>query len=131
MNRPLDRRMGWNWWTQKGSYFRIFLREISSAFILAEIVLFVLLIHKAGQDAEIYLADRNILWHPLMVVFHLVALAFALWHTITFFLIAPSALPGQVAGHRIPAAFIIGQQFAGLAAVTVLLFLWVAWVGAT
>lgn len=131
MNRPLDRRLGWTWWTLKGSYFRIFLREVSSAFILAEVVLFMLLIHKAGQDAETYLAYRDFLWHPLMVVFHLVALAFALWHTITFFLIAPSALPSQVAGRRIPAAFIIGQQFAGLAAVSLLLILWVAWVGVT
>ena len=131
MNRPLDRRLGWTWWALKGSYFRIFLREVSSAFILAEVVLFMLMIHKTGQDAETYLAYRDFLWHPLMVVFHLVALAFALLHTITFFLIAPSALPGQVAGRRIPPAFIIGQQFAGLAAVTVLLILWVAWVGAT
>ena len=131
VNRPLDRRLGWTWWTLKGSYFRIFLREVSSAFILAEVVLFMLLIHKAGQDPETYGAYREFLWHPLMVVFHLVALAFALWHTFTFFLIAPSALPSQIAGRRIPPAFIIGQQFAGLAAISLLVFLWVAWVGAT
>ena len=91
----------------------------------------MLLVHKAGQDAETYRAYRDFLWHPLMVVFHLVALAFALWHSVTWFLIAPSALPRQIAGRRVPAAFIVSQQFAGLAAVTVLLALWVAWVGAT
>ena len=123
--------MGWTWWTQKGTYFRVFLREATSAFILAEIVLFMLLVHKAGQDAETYRAYRDFLWHPLMVVFHLVALAFALWHSVTWFLLAPSALPRQIAGRRVPAAFIVSQQFAGLAAVTVLLALWVAWVGAT
>ena len=123
--------MGRNWWTLNGSYFRVFLREASSAFILAEVVLFMLLIHKAGQDADAYRAYHEFLWHPLMVVFHLVALGFALWHTITFFLLAPSALPGQVMGRRIPAAFIVSQQFAGLLAVTALVVLWVAWVGAT
>ena len=66
-----------------------------------------------------------------MVVFHLVALAFALWHSVTWFLLTPSALPRQIAGRRVPPAFIVSQQFAGLAAVTVLLALWVAWVGAT
>ncbi len=123
--------MGWTWWTQKPAYVHVFLREASAVFILAEVVLFAVLIHKAGQDAETYRAYLDFLWHPLMVVFHILALAFAVWHSVTWFLLTPSALPRQIAGRRVPAALVVGQQFAGLAVVSLLIALWVAWVGAT
>ena len=72
------------------------------------------------------------LWHPLMVVMHFVALAFALWHTVTFFLLAPSALPPiRVVGRRVPSFIIISQQFMGMVVVSIVIACWIGWVGAT
>ena len=131
MKRPIEHRLGWMWWTQKGSYARVFLREFSAVFLLTEVVLLVLLIHNAGQSASHYRDYLGFLWNPLMVAFHVVAFGFALWHSTTFFLLAPSALPLRIAGRRVPASFIIIQQFAGLAVVSLLVGSWIAWVGAT
>lgn len=131
MRQTIEHRLGWTWWTQKGSYARVFLRELSAVFLLTEVVLLVLLLYNAGQTASHYRDYLTFLWNPWMVSFHIVAFGFALWHSTTFFLLAPSALPLRIAGRRIPASFIILQQFAGLAMVSLLVGAWIAWVGAT
>ena len=132
MHRPLDRRLGWTWWARKGSYMRFCLREVSAVFLFGEVVLIAILFHKAGQDATTYVEYTNFLWHPLMVALHFLALAFALWHTVTFFLLAPSALPPiRVVGRRVPSFIIVSQQFMGMFFVSLVIGSWIAWVVAT
>ena len=132
MNRPLERRLGWTWWTRKGSYIRVFLRELSAAFLFVEVVLIAILFHKAGQHETTYAQYTDFLWHPLMVAVHLLALASALWHTVTFCLLAPSALPPiRIVGRRVPSFIIVSQQFMGMVFVSLVIGSWIAWVGST
>ena len=112
------------------SYLRVFLREISSVFIAIQLVLMLLLLHKAGQQPEDYQAYLGFLWNPGMVLFHSVSVLFALWHTYTFFNLLPQAVAIRVMGRRIPAFFLVAPQFGAWAMVSGLIIAWVWWVGA-
>ena len=53
----------------------------------------------------------------------IIALAFVVYHTITWFQVTPNALPNRVRGHPIPPSLILGSQYAGLVVVTGLIAL--------
>jgi len=55
---------------------------------------------------------------PASIVFHVVALGFALYHSVTWFNLTPKALPLQMGEEFVPDGVIAGAHFAGWAAVS-------------
>ena len=106
------------WWTRKLSYFVFVMRELSSLFI-AWLVLYLLLFVRAVADGEAAY-DDFLDWasSPWLVVLNVVAFGFLVLHTITWFSLTPQAMVLDVRGRRVPAAAIIGAQYAGLVVVS-------------
>jgi len=130
LTQPLRRSLGWNWWTLRPSYFLVFTREISSVFIALQLILMLLLVHKAGQLPADYEAYLEFLWNPGMVIFHSVSILFALWHTYTWFNLLPQAIAIRVMGRKIPGILLVAPQFGAWIIVSGLVIAWVWWVGA-
>lgn len=110
------------WWTRKRTYFLFVMRELSSLFI-AWLVLYLLLFIRAvdrGPAAYADFLDRAA--SPWLVVLNVVAFAFLLLHTVTWFSLTPQAMVVSVRGRRVPAAAIIAGQYAALTVVTGLIF---------
>jgi len=106
------------WWTRRRSYFVFVMRELSSLFI-AWLVLYLLLFVRAvgrGETAYADFLDRAS--SPWLVVLNVVAFAFVVLHTITWFSLTPQAMVLHVRGRRVPAVAIIGAQYAVLAVVS-------------
>jgi fumarate reductase subunit C len=83
------------------------LRELSSVFVAIYVVWFLVLLRKLSEGPEAYAAFLEGLRSPLAILFHVVALAFALLHTITWFNLTPQAMPIRRGEERVPAALII------------------------
>ena len=79
------RKMPATWWLTKWSYFLFMLRELSSVFIAVFLVVYLCQIYQLSQGPEAYSAFAQKLASPGWVLFHLVALLFALYHSITWF----------------------------------------------
>ena len=106
------------WWTRKRTYFVFVMRELSSIFI-AWLILYLLLFVRAVADGpEAYDTFLDRASSPWLVVVNVVAFAFVLLHTATWFLLTPQAMDLRVRGRRLPAAAIVGAQYAGLAVVS-------------
>ena len=73
------------WWLHRPAYVRFMLRELSSVFIAIFLVVFLLQLYQLRQGPEAYAAFLAKLSSPGWIVFHVVALAFALYHSITWF----------------------------------------------
>ena len=56
---------------------------------------------------------------PMSIVFHLVALAFSIYHSVTWFNLTPKALPIQIGERFVPDRVIIGAHYLGWAVVSV------------
>lgn len=129
--RPLERRLGWAWIAASPRYVQVFLREASSVFIAAYLVLVVLLLFMAGRpDPADYRAFLDFSWNPGMVVFHGVAAAAALWHTVTWFNLTPKAMDIRIRGWKVPAFLIVAPQLGAFAVISGLVIGWFWWVGA-
>jgi fumarate reductase subunit C len=101
------------WWTSKRSYTLFALRELSSVFVAWLVVFMLLLVWSVSQGPQRYGRFLDVASNPLLVVLNVVALAFLLLHTVTWFNLTPKAMPIKV-----PAAVIVAGQWAGFVVVS-------------
>ena len=78
-------KMPRTWWLQKPAYLLFMLRELSSVFIAVFLVVFLVQIYQLTKGPDAYAAFVQKLSSPGWVLFHIVALLFALLHSVTWF----------------------------------------------
>jgi fumarate reductase subunit C len=110
------------WWTRKLSYFVFVMRELSSLFIAWLVLYLLLLVRAVGRGEAAYADFLDWATSPWLVVLNVVAIAFLVLHTITWFSLTPQAMVLDVGGHRVPPAAIIGAQYVGLGIVSAFVF---------
>ncbi len=110
--RTYYRPTNFDWWLTNRAYFLFVLRELTSVFIAGYLVFFLLLLQRLDVGPQAYEGYLRFLATPGMVFFHLVALAAALYHSITWFRLAPMAIPLRLCGRRVPGAAIVGAGYA-------------------
>jgi fumarate reductase subunit C len=88
------------WWLTQRSYFLFMLRELSSVFIALFLVVYLFQIYQLSEGPDAYSAFTRKLSSPGWIIFHLVALLFALYHSITWFQSSAVVLPLRI-GERL------------------------------
>jgi fumarate reductase subunit C len=110
------------WWTHKLSYFVFVMRELSSLFIAWLVLYLLLFVRAVGRGETAYADFLDWATSPWLVGLNVVALAFLVLHTITWFSLTPQAMVLDVGGRRVPPAAIIGAQYVGLGIVSVFVY---------
>jgi len=95
-------RVSTYWWTRQWSYLKFILRELSSLSVAYFVVLTLLELRALSQGEASYAAFQEWLRTPLLVALNGIGLFFVLFHTITWFNLAPRAMPLRVRGKRAP-----------------------------
>lgn len=118
--RPYHQPVSAFWWLKRRAYLLFMLRELSSVFIAWFVVYLLMLVRAIGAGPDDY--QRFLDWssRPLVIVVNLVAFAFVLLHSITWFNLAPMAMVVRVGGRRVhPGAVLAGHYllWAALSAV--------------
>lgn len=116
-------RVSTYWWSGQWSYLRFILRELSSLSIAYFVVLFLLQIRALTRGPQAYAEFQESLKTPLLIGLNAVALLFVLFHSITWFNLAPKAIVVRVRGRRIPDLIIAMANYVAWLAVSAL----VAW----
>ena len=110
------------WWTRKLSYFVFVMRELSSLFVAWLVLYLLLFVRAVGRGETAYADFLDWAASPWLVVLNVVALAFVVLHTITWFSLTPQAMVLALGGHRVPPAAILGAQYAALAVVSAFIY---------
>ncbi len=116
---PYRRPMPRTWWLRHRVYFLFMVRELTSVFIAAYLVLFLLMLHRLAAGREAYEAYLRFLARPGMLAFHVVALAAALYHSVTWFNVTPMVMPLQVGEKRVPPMLIVGVNYVAWIALSI------------
>jgi fumarate reductase subunit C len=106
------------WWTRKRTYFVFVMRELSSIFVAWSVVYLLLLLYAVGEGEAAYRRFLDWASSPWVTLLNVVALAFVLLHTVTWFSLTPQAMAVQVMGQKVPARHIVAGQYAGLVVVS-------------
>jgi fumarate reductase subunit C len=88
------------------------LREFSSMFLAGYTVLLVILVLKVHNGAGSFADFRDTLRSPWLIGFNILALLFAMLHTITWFLAVPSALQLRIGEEKVEPRLLIGGAYA-------------------
>ncbi|MDA7745750.1 fumarate reductase subunit C [Psychromonas sp.] len=105
--RPYNRELSSDWWLKDIFYSQYMLREGSSIFITLYSLILAWGVFRLSQGEVAFNAWMEALQHPLSILFHLIALAFALYHSITWFSLAPKAVDLWIKGKRLNEKIII------------------------
>jgi fumarate reductase subunit C len=121
--RPYLRKVPKSWWLSQGRYTSYMVRELTCVFIAAYTVLVLIGLYRLSQGPSAYEAFLEALQSPLGIVFHAAALVFALIHTVTWFALAPKAMPLRIGEQAVPASAIVMAHYAIWIVVSAGLFL--------
>lgn len=117
------RRVPVLWWLRKRTYFVFVMRELSSIFIAWLVLYLLLFVRAVGNGEAAYEEFLDDAASPWLVTINVIAFAFIVLHTVTWFSLTPQAMVVRLRGRRVPGVAIIAAQYAGLAVVSA----FVAW----
>ncbi len=122
MSKPYTPPMPWNWWNKNSAYRLFMLRELSSVFVALFVLELLCFVSQVGQGEAAM--DRFIesLDNPIYLIYHVVVLAFALLHSITWFNLTPKVMVIRRGEERVPDVLVAGSNYVACLAVSLLLW---------
>jgi fumarate reductase subunit C len=117
-------RMSTYWWLKHRDYLVFILRELSSVFVAWFVVYLLMLIVAVSQGEASYQQFLSWTWRRAVFVLNLVSLLFVLFHSITWFNLAPQAMAVHFRGKRVQGVWIAAANYLAWALVSAL----VAWI---
>ena len=116
--KPYLREISSEWIFRHPRYVRYMVREFSCLFIGGWTLMMVWGLKQLAEGPAAWEAFLECLKSPASIVFQVVALGFALYHSVTWFNLTPKALPLQLGEEFVPDGVIAGAHFAGWAVVS-------------
>jgi fumarate reductase subunit C len=116
--KPYVREITSEWIFRHPRYLRYMVREFSCLFIGGWTLLMVWGLKQLAEGPAAWAAFLECLKSPASIVFHVLALGFATYHSITWFNLTPKALPLQIGEEFVPDAAISGAHFGAWAALS-------------
>jgi fumarate reductase subunit C len=108
------------WWLRRRSYLVFVLRELTSVAVAWFVVFLLLLIRAVAAGEPEYQRFLDLSATPWMVALNVVALFLVVFHTVTWFNLAPQALVVRLRGRPVPANAILALHYAAWALLTAL-----------
>ena len=125
MNKgPLVRQISRHqWWLGASRYRRYMARELTSLLIGAYAFMLIVGLWRVSEGAEAFTAWLDAMRSPLGLIFNGIILLAALYHSFTWFNVAPKAISIRIGTAKLPDIVISGAHYASWAIVSILLFL--------
>jgi fumarate reductase subunit C len=117
-------KMRLGWWLGRPNYIRFMIREVTSVFIAIFLVELLVLVHKAGQGPQAYAEMVAKLQSPGWIVFNVVALVFALYHTVTWFKLTGVVQVVRLGDRKVPPGLVVACTFVAWGVVSLFILYW-------
>ena len=106
------RRVSVWWWLQNRTYTGFVLRELTSVFVAFFALVYLWQLRALAQGPEAYAQFLARLKTPLFLILDGVAFLFILFHSITWFNLAPKAVVVRLKGKRVPDWVVVSLNYA-------------------
>ncbi len=114
------------WWLEKLAYGKFITRELTSLAVGYAAVLLMLQVWVLSKGQATYERFLDSLTSTPVLIFHGVVLVFLLFHSVTWFNLAPKALVLRLGRRRIPDVIVLAGHYAAWLGATALVIWWVA-----
>lgn len=100
------------WWLGQRQYLKFILRELSSVFVACFVVITLLQLRALRNGPEAYARFQHWLQTPTAIALNTISFFFVVFHTITWFNLAPRAMAIRLRGKRLPDFLVAGPNYA-------------------
>ncbi len=121
--KPYTRELPIDWWMKQLFYTKYMIREGSSVLITAYSLILAWGVLRLSQGEVAFNAWMQALQNPFAILIHLIALLLALYHTVTWFSLAPKAADIWIKGKRLDDKIIIAGHYLAFIIATALCLL--------
>ena len=121
--RPYVRKIERSWWLRRRRYVVYMTRELTSLFVALYCVLLTAGLIRLSQGAAAWDGFVSALSSPPAVLFQLLCLVFAVFHSVTWFAVTPKAMPLVVKGEAVPPRTIVAAHYVVWAALSLLVLI--------
>ena len=111
------------WWLRRPNYFKFMMRELSAVFVAIFLVGLLVQVRRIAEGPEAYAAVLETLRSPGWILFHVVALGFAIFHSVTWFNLTGVVQVVRVGERQVPPGLVAGAALAAWGVVSLVL-LW-------
>jgi fumarate reductase subunit C len=121
--RPYVRKVERSWWLHHPRYVVYMIRELTSLFVGLYCALLVVGLIRLAQGRVAWDGFVAAFSSPLGVVFQLLCLAFAIYHSLTWFALTPKAMPLTIKDEPVPGIVIVGAHYLAWAVVSIVVLI--------
>jgi fumarate reductase subunit C len=98
------------------------MRELTSLPVAWSCILIILYIRALNEGPESYYDFIDTLSSPVMIVINILAFAGLVFHSLTWFDLAPKAMVIKIGRHRVPGPIIAWMNYSGWLMISVVIF---------
>ena len=109
------------WWTKQTRYFLFIIRDLTSLAVAYFAIILLFLIRSLSQGQEAYNEFIVLLKSPTLMLLSMVAMCGLIFHSITWFNLAPKAIVIKLGKRRVPDVLIVLANYAGWVVITVVI----------
>lgn len=120
-SKTYKKRMSIFWWTSRWAHIKFIGRELTSVFVAGYAILFMFYVRSIYQGAESFEQFSSLLRSPFVIIVHVIALLALLFHSVTWFNLAPKAMVIKVGEKTVPGIVIILMNYGGWLVISVAL----------
>jgi len=100
------------WWVRKKAFVKFISRELTSIFVAGYAILLIVQMRALAHGEQAWEAMSRWLSTPFSIGLHLIILGCVLFHSITWFNLAPKAMVVKIGKWRIPDAAVLTGNYA-------------------
>ena len=115
------------WWTRQWSHFRFILRELTSLGVLYVVILILWFVYALSEGIVALARLEDWLRSPLGLVLSTIALFLVVFHAITWFNLAPRAMPVRLGGRRLPDWAVAAPNYLAWLGISLLIAYFFVW----
>ncbi|HEX5286061.1 MAG TPA: fumarate reductase subunit C [Polaromonas sp.] len=112
------------WFFKRPRYMRYMAREVTCIFIGIYTIILLVGLARLSEGQAQYEGFLAALRQPSSIVFHVLALAFSLYNSFTWFNVAPKALPIQVGEGFMPDSVVAGGHYVVWVLLSLFILFW-------
>ncbi len=117
--KPYIRELPRDWWMKQLFYTKYMIREGSSVLITLYSLILAWGVFRLSQGETAFNGWLEALQNPFAIILHLLMLILALYHTITWFSLAPKAVDLWIKGKKLDDKVIVAAHYGAFAVLTI------------
>jgi fumarate reductase subunit C len=115
------RRMNIFWWANRWIHVKFIARELTSVCVAVYAIVLLFYVRAIATGSEAFDKILEIMQSPLVIAMHILLLGGLLFHSITWFNLAPKAMVIKLGDKNVPGVVIALMNYAGWVVISVVL----------